>query len=54
MKVVKVTLDSFELENGTIWPIDPPLVAVISPEEFQLYYDRLCKIIKNIIHKSDK
>ena len=39
MRIIRVARSEFELENGKIFPIDPPLDFDISPEEFQEHYD---------------
>ena len=47
-RVVRVTREEFETEDGTIYPINPPLTTDMEPEEFQGHYDRACNIIKGI------
>lgn len=39
MKVIRVTRAEFELENGQVFPIDPPLQEEMTPSEFQKHYD---------------
>lgn len=46
--VVRLTKEEFELDNGDIFPINPPLSEDMSIEEFQEHYDRACNIIKSI------
>ncbi len=47
-KVVRVTKEEFELEDGTIHQIIPPLSEEMTPEEFQEHYDRAINIIQSI------
>jgi hypothetical protein len=47
-KVVRVAKDEFELENGTVHQIIPPLDEIMTPEEFQEHYDRAINIIQSI------
>ena len=47
-KVVRVTKNEFELEDGTIHQIIPSLDEDMSPEEFQEHYDRAINIIQSI------
>jgi hypothetical protein len=47
-KVIRVTKEEFELDNGEIFPIIPPLEKEISPEEFQIHYERAINIIRGI------
>jgi hypothetical protein len=47
-KVVRVSKDEFELENGTVHQIIPPLDETMTPEEFQEHYDRAINIIQSI------
>jgi hypothetical protein len=46
MKVVKVTKEYFELEDGSIVQHMEPLIEVPSLEEFQEIYDNMEKFIK--------
>ena len=39
MRIISVTRSEFELEDGKIFPIEPPLDSDMSPEEFQEHYD---------------
>ena len=39
LRVVRVSLNEFELEDGSIFPIDPPLVEEMTPDEFQEHYE---------------
>ena len=47
-RIVRVTKEEFELDDGSIYPINPPLLEEISIAEFQEYYDRACYIIEGI------
>jgi hypothetical protein len=47
-KVVRVTKNEFELEDGTVHQIIPPLDKIMTPEEFQEHYDRAINIIQSI------
>ena len=46
MRIVKVTREEFELEDGTKYPITPPLTEVLSIEEFQRHYDYASAVIR--------
>ena len=48
MKVVRVTKTEFEMENGKVYPIDPPLSQEISIEEFQRHYDATAEIVRRV------
>jgi hypothetical protein len=48
MKVTRITRTEFELEDGTIHPITPPLEEDMTPEEFQEHYDRASNFIASI------
>lgn len=47
-KVVRVTKEEFELEDGTVHQIIPPLVEDMTPEEFQEHYERAVNLIRSI------
>ena len=47
MRIISVTRSEFELEDGEIFPIEPPLDFDISPEEFQEHYDYATSIINS-------
>jgi len=47
MRVVRVARTEFELENGTVLPIQPPLEEDLSPDEFQAHYDRASALIRS-------
>lgn len=46
MKVIRVTKDEFELEDGSVHPIIPSLEKEIVPDEFQKHYDRACSFVE--------
>jgi hypothetical protein len=48
MRVTRVTPDEFELENGDVHPIVPPLKEVMTPDEFQEHYDRALAIVQSV------
>ena len=39
LRVVRVALNEFELEDGSVFPIDPPLTEEMTPDEFQEHYE---------------
>jgi hypothetical protein len=39
MKVVLVSRTEFQTEDGQTFPIDPPLLEDMTPDEFQEHYD---------------
>lgn len=47
MKIVRVTLNEYELENGSIHPIEPPLEKIMTPKQFQEHYDKAIKCIES-------
>jgi hypothetical protein len=48
MKVVRVTKTEFEMENGKVYPIDPPLSQEMSVEEFQRHRDATAEIVRRV------
>ena len=48
MKVTRVEKSEFELENGDVFPINPPLKMEMTPDEFQEHYDRACNLINSL------
>ena len=46
--VIRVTKEEFELDNGDILPIIPPLQKEITPKEFQIHYERAINIIRSL------
>lgn len=55
VRVVRVDLDEFELSDGRIYPIDPPLAEKMDVEEFQKVYDKSASFIRScgIIGRND-
>jgi hypothetical protein len=47
-KVVRLTKKEFELDNGDIFPIEPPLEEDMSIEDFQICYERAVNTITGI------
>ena len=47
-KVIRVTKIEFELDNGDIFPIVPELDKEMSPEGFQIHYERAYNIIQSL------
>lgn len=48
-KVIRVSRSEFELDNGAIYPIDPPLDEPLpSIEEFQSYYEEVRECLGSI------
>lgn len=47
-KVIRVNKNEFELDNGKVIPIIPPLEENMTPEEFQEHYERAINIIQSI------
>lgn len=47
MKIIRVTKTEFELDDGSVFPITPPLEEELTPEEFQEHYDRASNFIKS-------
>jgi len=45
MRILRVSRNEFELEDGSVFPITPPLEKDMSVEEFQKHYDYASKII---------
>jgi hypothetical protein len=39
MKIVRVTKEEFELDDGSVFPIIPTLEKEMTPDEFQKHYD---------------
>ena len=47
-KVIRVTKIEFELDNGDVFPIVPELDKEMSPEEFQVHYERAYNIVESL------
>ena len=48
MRVVRVGLGDFELEDGSIHPLTPPLVKEIPLDAFQTIFDGASLIIESL------
>lgn len=48
MRILKVSKTEFELEDGRVFPITPPLEKEMSVEEFQEHYDCATKIVRSL------
>ena len=46
MRIVRVTKTEFELENGEIFPITPPLLEDLTIEEFQRHYHYAASVVR--------
>jgi hypothetical protein len=55
MRILRVDKDEFEMEDGTVYPIEPPLEQEISIDEFQEIYGetltalRSCGIARSMV-----
>jgi hypothetical protein len=47
MCIVRVTKAEYELSNGRIFPIIPPLKEEMSIEEFQKHYDYAVEVVNS-------
>jgi hypothetical protein len=47
-KVIRVSSTEFELDDGSIFPHAVELEDVLSPEEFQQFYDHWFSIFENL------
>ena len=47
-RVVKVTKDEFELDDGSVFSIIPPLSEEMSVDEFQEHYERACNLVQSL------
>jgi len=47
MHIIRVTKTEFELEDGTVYPIEPPLEQEMSVDEFQKHYDFAAQVVKS-------
>lgn len=47
-RVVKVAKDEFELDDGSVFPIIPPLSEEMSVDKFQEHYERACNLVQSI------
>jgi len=46
MKVVRVEKTEFELEDGSVYPISPPLTREMSVEEFMRYREKAREVAR--------
>ena len=46
MRITRVTLTEFETEDGSVFPIDPPLIEELTVEEFQEHYDFATQVVR--------
>ena len=44
--VIKVTETEFQLDDGSVYSIDPPLDYLPTVAEFQQHYERACNFIR--------
>lgn len=47
MCIVRVAKGEFELQDGRVFPITPPLEEEMSIEEFQKHYDFAVEVVKS-------
>ncbi len=47
MHIVRVTKEEFELDNGLVYPIIPPLEEETTIEEFQRHYDYAAEVVRS-------
>lgn len=47
MNIVRVTREEFELEDGSRYPIIPPLTEDLTVEEFQRHYDYAAAVVRS-------
>jgi len=45
--IVKITKTEYTLRDGSILPIDPPLLEVMTVEEFKKHYDFAAEVIRS-------
>jgi hypothetical protein len=48
MRITRVERHEFETEDGTVYPIDPPLDQDMTPEEFERHYGKATEFIKSL------
>lgn len=46
LHVVRVSLNEFELEDGSVFPIEPPLQEEMTPDEFQEHYEYAVAVVE--------
>jgi hypothetical protein len=47
MRILRVDKNKFELEDGSVFPIIPPLYKDMSVEEFQEHYDYASEVVRS-------
>lgn len=48
MRVVSVSRTEFKIEDGRVFPIDPPLQEDMTPDEFQEHYDLAAALVGSL------
>jgi len=48
MKIVSVSRTEFRTEDGQVFPIDPPLLGDMTPDEFQEHYDLAAALVGSL------
>jgi len=46
VRILRVTWEEFELEDGSVFPIIPPLTEDLTVEEFQTHYDYASTVVR--------
>ena len=46
MRIIKITREEFETEDGSVFPIIPPLTEDMTVEEFQRHYDYASEVVR--------
>ena len=46
VRIVRVSRYEFELDNGSVYPITPPLEKDMTPDEFQKHYDYAAEVVR--------
>jgi hypothetical protein len=47
MRIVRVSKEEFELEDGSVYPIEPPLEQEITVDEFQQIYGKTLEALRS-------
>jgi len=47
MRIVRLDKEEFELEDGSVYPIEPPLEQEISIDEFQKVYGKTLEALRS-------
>ena len=48
MRVVSVSRTEFKTKDGRVFPIDPPLLEDMTPDEFQEHYDLAATLVGSL------